>query len=217
MKSIRTLVAGLGLLAMLPAVAAAQDSRNFDNSWFWGAKAGVMTFWTTRVSHAPAPEVGAEWLLTRHRGGLLVGLSQGFFEEQSSIYDPSAANQDRTVNMKNMRRFELNLVGFPQQWGAIRPYVGAGFSFAQILSATPVGVTAGSAQADTISSNIEAVRTSTMPQFLAGGQLQMGRMGVFAQGVMMFPQRGFLFNNNETYMIEGGIRYNFGSSIDRPN
>ena len=217
MKSIRTLVAGLGLLAMLPAAAAAQDNRNFDNSWFWGAKAGVMTFWTTRVNHAPAPEFGAEWLITRHRGGLLVGLSQGYFNEKSSIYDPSALNQDRTVDIKNVRRAEMSLVGFPKPWGSIRPYVGAGFSFAQILSAKGEGLTAGTAQSDTVASRIEDVRTATMPQFLVGAQTQVGRLGVFGQAVMLFPQARFLFNNNQTYALEGGIRYNFGSSIERPN
>ena len=217
MKSIRTLVAGLGLLALLPMAASAQDNRNFDNSWFWGAKGGVMTFWTTRVNHAPAPEAGLEWLITRHRGGLLLGLSQGWFTEKSSIFDPSAVNQDRTVDMKNERRFEMSLVGFPHQWGAIRPYVGVGMSFAQILSATGEGVTAGTTLADSVASSIEKVRTATMPQLLVGGQTQVGRFAVFGQAVMLFPQKSFLFNNNQAYAVEGGIRYNFGSSIDRPN
>ena len=217
MKSIRIVLAGLGLLAALPAAATAQDSRPFDNSWFWGVKGGALTFWTNRVQHAPAPLVGIDWLITRHRGGLLLSAEQGFFDEKSSIFDPSAAGQQRDVNISDVRRFNFTLLGFPSPHGALRPYAGAGFSMNVIERAEAVGVTAGTAQADTVASRIEDVRTSFVPHLMLGLQTNVRRFAIFGQTSVMFGEKRSLFNNNHTYILEGGIRSNFGTSIDRDN
>ena len=64
MRTIRCLTTGLALLSMLPVAASAQVGRNFKDAWFWGAKAGNMTFWTPRVNHGQAQFAGAEWLIS---------------------------------------------------------------------------------------------------------------------------------------------------------
>ena len=217
MKSIRTLIAVLGLTALLPATGAAQEGKLFKDSWFWGAKAGVMTFWTTRVRHAQAPLFGADWLITRSKGALLVSGEQGFFQEESSIFDASQPNQDRTVAIKDIRRATFTLLGFPKQYGLLRPYVGLGVSYNFIQKAAAAGLTQGSAQADTINARVRDRQSSAAPLFMIGLQGQYSRFSVFGQGSLMYSQNRLLFNNNETYILEGGIRYNIGSSIDRPN
>ena len=222
MKAIRTFMAGLGLLALLPMAAQAQDERLFNDSWFWGVKGGVMTFWTTRVEHQPAPLVGVDWLITRRQAALLVSLEQAFFEEQSSVFDPSAANQDRTVDMNDARRLNFTLLAMPtsiagKRFTGIRPYAGLGFSFLLVTDATGEGVVVGTPQSDTVAARIEDVRTSTSPHLLLGAQTQFGRLALFGQGSVMFAQKRSLFNNGATYVLEGGVRYNFGSRIERPD
>lgn len=217
MKSIRRLIAVLALTALLPATGSAQEGKLFKDSWFWGAKAGVMTFWTTRVAHAQAPLFGADWLITRSKGALLVSGEQGFFEEKSSVFDPSEPDQQRTVAISNIRRATFTLLGFPKQYGALRPYVGLGVAYNFIQKASPVGLTSGSAQSDTISARVRDEQSSASPVFMIGLQGQVRRFSIFGQGSLMYSQNRLLFNNNETYVLEGGIRYNIGSSIDRPN
>ena len=51
MRSIRRLVPGLVLLALAPSVGAAQSGRLFNNSWFFGAHVGNMTYWTATTQH----------------------------------------------------------------------------------------------------------------------------------------------------------------------
>ena len=222
MKAIRTIMAGLGLLALLPMAAQAQDERLFNDSWFWGVKGGVMTFWTSRVEHQPAPLVGVDWLITRRQGALLVSLEQGFFEEQSSVYDPSAANQDRTVDIEDVRRLNFTLLAMPtsiagRRMTGIRPYAGLGFSFHMVREALGEGVVMGTPQADTVAARIEDVRSATSPHLMLGAQTQLSRLAFFGQGSVMWGQKRSLFNNGATYVLEGGVRFNFGSSVERPD
>lgn len=221
MKAIRTLMAGLGLVMLLPLTAQAQDERLFNDSWFWGVKGGVMTFWTSRVDHQPAPLVGAEWLITRQRAGLLISAEQAFFEEQSSVYDPSAANQDRTVDMEDVRRLNFTLLAMPtsiagRRMTSLRPYAGLGFSINVVKEATGQGIIAGTPQADTVAARIEDVRSSTSPHLMLGAQTQLGRLALFGQGSVMWGAKRSLFNGGATYVLEGGVRFNMGSAIDRP-
>lgn len=220
MKSIRTLTLALGLLAALPVAASAQEARHFENSWFWGAKAGTMTVWTTRVSHQPVPIVGAEWLITRRKAALMISGEQAFFEEQSSVYDPSAPLQQRTVNMTDLRRAVFTIVGFPSgvaghRFVGIRPYAGLGFSFNWVQTADPVGVTPGTPAADSAYARIEDVRSFASPHLMVGAQGQYRRVVLFGQGSLIWAEKRSLFNNNESYQLEGGIRFNFGPSVEK--
>ena len=222
MKSIRTLTLGLALVASVPAAATAQSGRNFENSWFWGAKGGAMTFWTTRVKHQPAPLVGAEWLITRRRAALNVSLEQAFFDEKSTVFDPSAVDQQRTVQIKDLRRLSMTLLAFPgsiagHQFGSFRPYGGVGFSLLGIQKTTPEGVASGTPQADTLNARILDVKSAMAPHLMIGAQTGYRRVTLFGQASGMWAQKRFLFNDRPTYVIEGGVRINLGSAIERPN
>ena len=224
MKSIRTLTLGLALVAALPAAGMAQDGgrRLFDNSWFWGVKGGAMTFWTTRISHQPAPFAGIDWLITRRRAALLVSGEQAFFERKSSIYDPNSATQQDEVNMKDMRRLAFTVLAFPtgvagHDFTGIRPYAGIGFSWNFIQTATIPGVQAGTAQGDSAAARLKDVQSAGSPHLMIGAQTQYRRVSLFGQASVMWAQKRFLLNNNETYFLEGGMRINLGSAIERPN
>jgi hypothetical protein len=217
MRQIRTLAAGLGVLAMLPAAASAQSGRLFENSWFWGAKVGGLTFWTTRVQHAFAPLVGGEWLITRSRAALYLSADQSIFNEQSTVKDTLVAGGNRTVNISDNRRYTMALLAFPRSVLGFRAYGGLGFSFNIIQTATATGTFASQAQADTINLAVENQRSRVSPVFIGGMQAQYQRFSIFGQASMMQTRGNFLFNNNgNSYVMEAGVRWNMGSAVERP-
>jgi hypothetical protein len=218
MRTLRFLVAGAATLAALPSAGHAQDGRLFENSWFWGAKAGIMSFGTTRVSHAPAPMIGGEWLITRKQGALYLSFDQAFFSQTSTftVFDADttgtyALTQPGVANIDNMRRFTVAAMGFPAQFGMLRPYFGVGFALNFISSA----VQTSGPRTDLSESSLKDVQSRGAPIFIGGLQAQYARFSVFGQGSMMPAKRRFLLNNQQTYFLEGGIRYNVGSSIER--
>jgi hypothetical protein len=208
MRSILRLLAGLAIVALAPRVGAAQEGRLFKDSWFFGAKAGNMTYWTTTTQHGQAPMLGGETLITRSRGGLYLSLDQQFFTGTTTVINGSGAEQ--LVEIKDNRRATIAAMIFPKAFGWIRPYGGIGFALNFIQNANPVG--GGDATTYAI---IQEQKTVSSPLFMVGTQLQLLRFSVFGQASYMPAQNTFLLNNNETYFIEAGIRYNIGSSIEK--
>ena len=208
MRSNLRLLAGLALIALAPRVGAAQEGRLFKDSWFFGAKAGNMTYWTTTTSHGQAPMLGGETLITRSRGGLYISLDQAFFDGTTTVIDGAGAQ--RIVDIKDNRRATVAAMIFPKAFGWIRPYGGIGFAMNFMLQATARGGADATTQ-----QIIDEQKTASAPIFIIGTQLQLLRFSVFGQGSYMPAQNSSLFNNNETYFVEAGIRYNIGSSIER--
>jgi hypothetical protein len=52
---------------------------------------------------------------------------------------------------------------------------------------------------------------------MAGVQLQYLRFSAFGQASVMPAQARFMMNSRPVYHLEGGIRWNVGTSIDRPD
>ncbi|MDQ6887903.1 MAG: hypothetical protein M3068_11505 [Gemmatimonadota bacterium] len=214
MRLVRWLAAGGALTAFLPAVGAAQSSRLFSNSWFWGATAGTMTFSTNSTKNAVAPIIGAEWLITRSRGAMYASLQQAFFKETAALTDFQGA--PFTVDLKNMKRATLALLAFPTSYGALRPYAGLGLSLNVITHATVRGSYSSAGQADAVESQITDLKDRASPIFMVGLQAQKARFSIFGQATAMPAQSRFFFSDRATYLFEGGLRYNIGSSIERP-
>ena len=208
MRSNLRLLAGLVIMALAPRAGAAQAGRLFKDSWFFGAKAGNMTYWTTTTQHGQAPIIGGETLITRSRGGLYLSLDEAFFDGTTSIINSSGSEQ--VVRIKDNRRATIAAMMFPKAYGWIRPYGGIGFALNFMQTATPVG-----GSDETTDLIVARQKTASAPIFMVGTQLQLLRFSVFGQASYMPAQNSFLLNNNETYFIEAGIRYNIGSSIER--
>jgi len=104
MRLHRLLVA-VSLLALLPTTAAqAQQSRLFDNSWFWGVHAGATEIGTPATAVQAHTTVGADWLITRSMGGLYVSYDQatksltpptGRAKREPFCGDPESRNKHR--------------------------------------------------------------------------------------------------------------------------
>ena len=207
MRSIHRLIPGLVLLALAPRAGAAQEGRLFKDSWFFGAKAGNMTYWTTTTSHGQAPFLGGETLITRSRGGLYLSLDQAYFDATTRLTDGTGSY---LLDIKDNRRFTAAAMIFPKAYGWIRPYAGLGFAFNFIQTVKPrTSIGASTARL------IDEQKTRSAPIVMVGAQLQLLRFSVFGQGSYMPAQADFLLNNNETYFLEAGIRYNIGSSIEK--
>jgi len=219
MRSIRTLTAGLAWSALLPAMAAAQAApqklRSFADSWYWGAKGGVSMFGAV-AEDINAPTFGGEWLITRTRVALYASVEQSFFDTQGAVFDGSTTGSARIVDIKDSRRYNMQLFAFPKQYGAFRPYAGLGFALITIRDAQPEGTFVSPASQDTVLALVNDASSRTAPVFTLGGQFDFQRTAVFVQGSAMPTKNRFLINGKPTtYLIEAGLRYNLTDAIER--
>jgi hypothetical protein len=201
------MASGLALMALLPSIGAAQSGRLFDNSWFWGAKGGIVSFSTTSGVNKVSPVVGVDWLITRSQGALYVSADQAFFTSTSTVPDNNGAPS--LVGIHNMRRYTAALLAFPVAYGTMRPYGGIGFSL-NVIQGVSVADTTASGSAIAARAFDEKDRAAFIA--MAGLQAQMQRLSVFGQVTYMPAKTGFLLNGRTTYFLEAGVRYNVGTS-----
>jgi hypothetical protein len=229
MRLLHVLVPATIFAALLAQPSAAQEGRPFHNAWFWGVRGGVLNYSSDAdlvgpasgegTDNAAAPLVGADWLITRSRAGLYVGVDQSFFTS-AAYYRRPAVSGDPGARLRNLRRISLAGMLFPAQSPNMHPYAGFGLSLNQIgavgLDATIPIPALASAAADSLQSK----KVTIAPMFMAGIQRRLPGFSVFAQGSGTWLQRGYFLRNQDPkhflqWTLEGGIRYNVGSSIDR--
>lgn len=220
MLALPTLVLG-ACLALTPATSAAQKGRSFKDAWFWGLKGGGVNFSTILDSHENAPSIGADWVITRTRGGVYVSFDQAFFDRQTVVIDSDPFTGDlllRPVDIENMQRVHVMAMGFPIEVGSFRPYFGLGLTMQHISSAEPEGVFQTAEQFNVVRDQIDAAKASFSPSLMLGGQWQLRGINVFAQGIATGAHRNFFLSDGDggvNFSYEIGVRYNIGRSIDR--
>jgi hypothetical protein len=213
MRTVRWMFSVLALVALTPAVSAAQSNRLFENAWFWGAKAGLMNF-STGIENKTAPLVGAEWLITRNRAGLYLSAEQAFFNATGYVVDGNGTPVN--VALKDSRRYTAALLAFPVNWGSLRPYGGVGLGLNLIQHATvDQSQITDPDQEDVIANAVHEERDRVAFLIMGGLQAQYRRFSVFGQATYMPARANFFFSGRSTYILEAGIRYNVGSSIDK--
>lgn len=225
MRSIRAAaVAALVLLDV--SVAAAQTTRGFKDSWFWGVKGGG-TFY--QVMSDPdgslSPLVGMDWMITRKRGGLYVSFDQTITQDIDGtakyvLVSDSISPLDtvpRQVLVGGLRRFSLVGTIFPMQSAFMQPYVGLGVAIHHLARADAVGTYRNSTQENLVLSTIQRFRSSASPLFLLGSQFKLPLISVFGQVTATAADRNFFLFTGSGWRttVEGGVRYNLGSSIER--
>jgi hypothetical protein len=219
MPTIRGLAVAIAALALVPQIGGAQLGRRFENAWFWGAKAGTLVYSTAAASNQVAPIFGAEWVITRRYGGLYVSLDHGILSEQAQylnadmLPDTSIADMD----LKDVRRYNMAAMIFPDIGRWIRPYVAIGVSMTQVARATNRAVYESTDEELSTEGLIAEYKATLSPLSIVGVQLRLPLASAFAQATaMQTPHRFFLRGSNSfTYSLEAGIRYNVGSSIGR--
>src|SRR5687768_1679674 len=89
-------------VALDVSAAAAQSTRHFENSWFWGVKGGILSYQVQSEISPPdnnggytwALMGGADWLITRKRAGLYLSFDHSFFNRDSVFLNDSVTPVD---------------------------------------------------------------------------------------------------------------------------
>jgi len=210
MRTTRWFIAGLFCSASLSAAASAQQSRYFDDSWFWGVKSGVATFSPTLGGNETAATFGGEWLITRSRGGLYISADQANVSTVSAVLDANTSDGLRPVTVNKLRRIGFAALAFPVRIGRLRPYAGLGLSVDVVGSAVPQLGAKENGVDDAVSQRIDENKSQAGVLGMAGLQVQFERLAIFGQASVVGAQSRFLLGNSAMGFFEGGIRYNIG-------
>jgi hypothetical protein len=208
-------------IACLPGLLVAQGNseRTLYDAWYWGVNGGAMVFNSglgEEATRVTAPAVGAEWLITRTRIALRMSVQQAFFDEQAGIFDPTAAGNVRAVDVSDWRRYAAEVYAFPTTHPGLRPYAGMGIALNVLQNATPQGSFNSEESMDSVFSLVHSTSTRASLILAAGMQADFGRSALFFQGSAMPTRNGFLLSRSHyTFVIEAGVRYNFGSAIEK--
>lgn len=222
MRAIRGLTIA-ALLLVNAGTAAAQASRGFKDSWFWGAKAGVLSYQVQDGGVAKSNLGllgGGDWLITRTNGGLYLSFDYSFISADSLFVNDSISPLDtvpRIVQLSGMRRLTIAGMLFPMQTYRLHPYIGFGVSLSSIARAEPQGTYRNATQQNLVLSTVQFFRSAATPTFIGGAQLRLPLASLFGQ-VSASPANDnfFLFTgSNWRLTAEAGLRYNVGTSIDR--
>lgn len=225
MRSIRLIVpaaAAVLALGLAPASGSAQGASVFQNSWYWGLYGGQTSF-ATVIARTNAPTIGADWMITRERFALNVFAEQSYFNAVSTIKDfPTSAQ--RRVDLTDMRRVGFSGMIFTPQLGPIKPYVGFGYAFHFVKTATPQAQTSGAVYyaspeaRDSVSKRIDRARTQGKGFADLGFMYNWRRFSPFVQYTIM-PTQGssswFVNGTGFTNIWALGLRYNLGTSIEK--
>jgi len=199
---------------VVSASASAQEMRNFDNSWFWGFKSGINTFSAPGHGNTSTVDLGIDWLITRTRGGLYVSGNQSIFKRDVDVFDAASNTSKRTVQVSDLRRITFAALAFPKHFGGITPYGGIGYTIAVLGDARVYVDSTNTFPNNAFLDKVEAARSRGAVMGMAGVQIQTRRAAIFAQEIMLPSNSNFLFSSVLSF-FEFGVRYNFGSSIDR--
>jgi hypothetical protein len=213
MQKLRAVAVALVATFVVSAGANAQQ-RNFDNSWFWGFKSGVNTFSVPGHGNTSTVDLGIDWLITRTKGGLYVSGNQSIFERDLEFADPASNTGLRTVRVNDLRRVTFAALAFPKHFGGITPYGGIGYTIAVLGDARIFVDSANTFPDNAFVDAVENERSRGAVMGMAGIQIQTKRAAIFAQETLLPSNTRFLFSSVLSF-FEFGVRYNFGSSIDR--
>jgi len=214
MQKLKAVAVALVATIVVSASANAQGVRNFDNSWFWGFKSGVSSFSVPGHGNTSTVDLGIDWVITRSKGGLYVSGNQSIFEKDLEFLDPSSNSGQRTVRVNDMRRITFGALAFPKHFGGITPYGGIGYMIAVLGDARVFVDSVNTYPTNAFLDEVERERSRGAVMGMAGVQIQTKRMAIFAQETLLPSNSSFLFRSVLSF-LEFGVRWNFGSSIDR--
>ena len=177
-------------------------------------ESGVNSFSVPGHGNTSTVDLGVDWLITRTKGGLYVSGNQSVFERDLEFLDPTSNTGQRTVRVNDMRRITVAGVAFPKHFGGITPYAGAGYMIAVLGDARIFVDSVNTFPTNAFLDEVERERSRGAVVGLAGLQIRTKRAAIFAQETLVPSNRSFLFSSVLSF-FEFGVRWNFGSSIDR--
>ena len=220
MRAIRVLAVA-ALVAVDVSAAAAQSTRHFHDSWFWGAKVGAMAYQVQSNTGGLAPMAGADWLITRKHGGLYLAGDYTVFSEQVAVNDSinpiDVTPGGRLTDIEDMFRFTFAGMLFPLENQRFSPYVGMGMTLSTIIGTNAQGTYVNRTQENLVLTTIQNYKTTLKPNLIAGAQLRLPLLSVFGHTTITRSNNDFFLFTQPSWRMtfETGVRYNMGSSIDR--
>jgi hypothetical protein len=212
MRMVRWLASGLALVALAPSASSAQGGRLFNDSWFWGLNAGAMSFSTATVANQTAPVVNAEWFITRTKGGLYLSVGQAFFTTSAAVTDNNGTPYN--VQIKDMTQVMADVIALPIAWGGVHLYAGGGFIMNLAHEATITDTILNPNVKDQVQHNLNEQKDGIQFNLLVGVHAQLKRVAIFGNFIYMPTPSQFILNGRAAYLLEGGVRLNFGPSAD---
>ncbi len=220
MRMVRMAAALAGMM-LVPSVAFAQANGSPGaerDSWYWGINGGAMMFSAgyDQDVKVTAPSVGGEWFITRPRFALRVSVQQAFFDKQASVYDPTVSGAARPVDVKDWRRYAVEVYAMPSGNSFLTPYAGMGVALNVIQNASPVGSFVSEESLEEVFTTVDEFSTRASLVVAAGAQASFGRSALFVQANAMPTRNAFLLNRSAyTIGLEAGVRYSFGSAVEK--
>ena len=197
----RRVLGTLALVATLTLPAAVQAQRGDSYTWKLGLQAGSMIFQTRTQDTEVIPSVGAHFLIMAKRGGLMVGVDEGFGSDEES----------GLIVFNDIRRYQAVLMAFPVN-APLEPYFGVGGGLLQVVGPRVNSSVTDPFDREEILASADDATTHAFATLMAGVQGRWGRLNVFGQGQLSTaPQRDKLLRG-VMYSIHGGIRIGLGST-----
>lgn len=227
MRATRALAVA-ALVALDVGAAAAQSTRHFTDSWFWGVKGGILSYQVQSAIDPPSNNsgntwalmAGGDWLITRTKAGLYLSFDHSFFSQDSVFVNDSVTPLDtvpRSVHLSGMRRFTLAGMVFPLNSQRYHPYLGIGGTLSSIAEVEPQGGFSSTTQQNLVLNTVTQFKTVASPVIILGFQMRLVAFSIFGQATATPANNNFFLwtQNGWRTTGEAGIRYNIGSSIDR--
>src|SRR3954468_6125247 len=192
MQKLRAVGVAMVATLVVSASANAQAVRNFDNSWFWGAKAGINTFTPAGHGTTSTANLGIDWLITRSKGGLYVSADQSVFERDVEVFDQASNTNQRTVRVNDLRRISFAALAFPKHFGGITPYAGVGYMIAVLGDARVFLDSTNTFPSNAFMDEVDHRRSRGSVLGMAGVQIQGKRSAIFAQETLLPSNNDFM-------------------------
>ncbi len=186
-------------LATIPSVAAAQRGDSF--TWKLGVQGGSMVFQTHTQDNTIIPSAGAHFLIMARRGGLMVGIDEGFGSDERS----------GLVLFNDLRRYQAVLMAFPVAL-PLEPYFGAGGGLMQVVGPRIDPVVTDPFEREALLEDAEDASVQAFATFLGGVQGRWGRVTAFGQYQLHTGPGDDRLLRGVIHSIHGGIRIALGSS-----
>ncbi len=194
----------LTLLAVVaPTRLLAQRGDSF--TWKLGLEAGAMMFQTQSQDFKTIPSAGASVLVMARRGGLLVGVDEGFGNNEST--------SGGTILFNDLRRYQAVLMAFPFH-SPLEPYFGAGGGILTVVGPRVIPAITDPTQRDALLATATDASASGFLTAMAGIQGRWGRLTAFAQYQLGSAPSSDKLLRGVMNSLQVGIRIGLGSTKD---
>jgi hypothetical protein len=207
MVSHRRLLLGAALLTLAAARPLhAQRVQDWQYRWYWGIKAGMISYTLPTSGLAISPALGAEWMITQRRVALYLGYAQSFTAEADTFL-VNGLSGSQFVEFDGYRQIQIDIVAFVGD-KQLQPYVGGGFVLATLTNARQPSAST------TVATAITDASSGAFVQILLGAQYRFAKKGAVFGQFQYTPQGQDFLLAGSASVISGGVRWAFLSSRD---